>query len=128
MTVRVNATNKFDVGYYPIRIALSDGVVTGRPGSDITWIGNSTYYLTLSITLKPGINYETPPDVRLEQVFDKYNTSVIDVRTFDRNSMLNALDTTVVVIPQPKFADPETKIVEIKKDESKQGATNATVP
>jgi hypothetical protein len=66
--------------------------------------------------------------VRLEQIFAKYNTSVIDVRAFDKNAILNATDTTVVVIPKPQQADPTIKIVEVPKDQTKPGATNSTVP
>jgi hypothetical protein len=106
MTVQTNATNSFDIGTYPMRLYLTDDIVTGRAGSTITWIGNATYYFTLTIDPRPGVVYETPIDERLEQVFESYSTNVIDVRTFDRNAMLNANDNTVIVNPQPKFADP----------------------
>ena len=66
--------------------------------------------------------------MRLEQIFTKYNTSVIDVRAFDRNAILNATDTTVVVIPKPQQADPTIKVIEVPKDASKQGETNSTIP
>jgi hypothetical protein len=66
--------------------------------------------------------------VRLEQIFVKYNSSVIDVRAFDKNAILNATDTTVVVIPKPQQADPTIKIVEVPKDQTKPGVTNSTVP
>ena len=66
--------------------------------------------------------------MRLEQIFAKYDTGVIDVRAFDRNAILNATDTTVVVIPKPQQADPTIKIVEVSKDQTKPGATNSTVP
>ena len=60
-----------------------------------------TYNFRLTIFNKPAVTsvLEKPPDVRLEQIFVKYNTSVIDVRAFDKNSILNATDTTVVVTP-----------------------------
>jgi hypothetical protein len=57
----------------------------------------------------PPPSTSAPLDPRIEVVFAKYNSSVIDVRTFDRNAILNATDVTNKIIPTPKFADPNLK-------------------
>ena len=66
--------------------------------------------------------------MRIEEIFVRYNTSVIDVREFDRNAILNATDVTVNKIARPQLTDSKLKIVQVFKDETKVGETNSTVP
>lgn len=71
------------------------------PNGD-TYFGNVTYRMMLTVYKKSQFALtETPPDVRLETVFVKYNSSVIDVRKFDKNSILNASDTSIVKQAKP---------------------------
>ena len=94
----VNATNENDIGEYPISLTLIDDEVTSLAFTGDTFLGNVTYRFKLTIYRKLilAAPTEKPPDVRLEQIFVKYNTSVIDVREFDKNAIYNATDTTLI--------------------------------
>ena len=130
ITVPTNATNDRDIGLYPMSIMLMDDKVTSIAFSSQTYYGNVTYHFTLMINRKADYvaPLQRPPDVRLETIFMKYNTSVIDVREFDKNYIFNATDTTLIKQAAPQFADPNLKVVQIPKDESKLGMTNFTTP
>lgn len=103
MTVPANSTNTDDLGEYPMKLTLFDGVTTTVAFGNSSWVGNVTYNFKLSIFRKPLLTsvVQKPPDVRLEEIFVRYNTSVIDVRTFDKNNILNAVDTSVVKVAKP---------------------------
>jgi hypothetical protein len=130
------ATTVEDVGQYPMTITLMDETEAayqqqlGNAGSkvDNKWI---IYSFTMTIYERKFYNnvaFEKPPDVRLESVFLKYKSNVIDVRKFDLDEILDAEDTTIVKNLKPKLADPNTPITIITLDHNKTGVTNSTVP
>jgi hypothetical protein len=43
------------------------------------------------------------------------------VRAFDKNNILNAVDTSVVKTAKPQVADSTFKVVEVQKDPTKTG-------
>lgn len=108
MSVPANATTSNEIGDYYCSIYLTDNKKTNVAYSSATFIGNVTYYFRMTIFPKIATVAPTqkPPDVRLEQVFvENKNTSVIDVRTFDRNAIFNATDTTVIKSAAPQVAN-----------------------
>jgi hypothetical protein len=90
MTVPANYTSVGDAGDYPMTITLTDNQKTSIAYSSDVYYGNVTYNFKLTVFGRRG-EVPTPviaPEVRVEQVFEKYTTGVIDVRTFDRNQLL----------------------------------------
>ena len=130
MTIPANATNTNDLGEYPLKLTLNDGVTTTVAYGNSSWVGNVTYQFKLTIFRKPLVatTVQKPPDVRIAEVFTKYNTSVIDVRSFDKQTIFNATDTSVVKVAKPQLADATVKVVQAAKDETKTGETNSTQP
>lgn len=53
MTVPANSTNVDDLGEYPMRLILNDGVTTTVAFGNSSWVGNVTYNFKLSVFRKP---------------------------------------------------------------------------
>lgn len=110
-------TSEQDVRVYPLSLNLTDQSALANVNLNQTYKDKArvTYHFTLTVYQKVTVNGvplppNKQPDVRMATVLVKYKSDVIDVREFDKNSIKNATDTTLLMIPEAQVADPNLEI------------------